>query len=103
MVNEASGKAVSLSEGDIMLFLPDEYHRQYSDSGAPVRYITITFDMEIDDPSLFAGKAFHTGPRERELILRILEEQEQKMCIRDSRYTDPHKQGTLPADDGAPG
>ena len=79
MVNEASGKAVSLSEGDIMLFLPDEYHRQYSDSGAPVRYITITFDMEIDDPSLFAGKAFHTGPRERELILRILEEQEQSL------------------------
>ena len=79
MVNEASGKEAVLSEGDVMLFLPEEYHRQYSDSGAPVRYITITFDMQIDEPSLFAGKVFHTGPQERELISKILEEQEESL------------------------
>lgn len=79
MVNEAGGKEFFLSEGDIMLFLPNEYHRQYSNSGAPVRYITITFDMEMDEPSLFRSKVFHTEPRERELISRILEEQEESL------------------------
>ena len=46
----ADGKDIVLSQGDLIIYGPDQWHMQYSDVDVSASYITITFDMEGECP-----------------------------------------------------
>ncbi len=75
LYNVVDGDTYALSEGEMMLFLPNQFHRQYAEPDARVFYITIGFSMHFPEPDLFYGKIFTITPEMRTLFRQIFEEE----------------------------
>ncbi len=76
MYNEINGEAFRLSPGDMMIFTPHSFHRQYSDGQEAVRYLTVSFSMDFDDTATFEGVIFHADSEIKRLMEKIITEYE---------------------------
>ncbi|MGN1059519.1 MAG: helix-turn-helix transcriptional regulator, partial [Clostridia bacterium] len=63
-------------QGEIMLFLPNQFHSQYADRDQRVFYTTIGFSMQFGDPEYFRGRIFPADHEARNLFRRIFEERD---------------------------
>lgn len=55
------GEMYSLSNFDIMLYGPDQYHTQSTLNNKSCSYLTIMFDMECSHPELITNRVFHAN------------------------------------------
>lgn len=74
MYNVAGDTTYYMSQGDIMVFVPNQPHEQYADSDVSTCYVTISFEMDFNETDIFDGQIFHADSVTRELISKIIEE-----------------------------
>ncbi len=71
------GSGYSLKQGQLMLFGPNQWHMQYAELDAPVRFLTIAFDLESDLPLPLADRVIDLSSAEAALLKGVLRETEQ--------------------------
>ena len=76
MHSVADGQDLLLSQGDMVLYGPNQWHMQYSDIGVAPRYVTITFDLEGVDITPLLNRKFAAPQSAVTLIQHMLREQE---------------------------
>ncbi len=72
--NVVDGKDFVLEQGEIMFFLPGQFHSQHADRDQRVFYSTICFGMQFQKPELFNGHIFKADAETKTLFRQILEE-----------------------------
>lgn len=70
------GQEYLLHQGELMLFAPGQWHRQYADENVSACYMTITFDMQLGEPELLAGRVFQSDYEIKGLLEKIMQEKE---------------------------
>ena len=73
----ADGVDFLLSQGDMVLYAPEQWHMQYADIGAAPCFVTISFFIRGDLPEELFGRKLHASQGAVSLIRQILREQEQ--------------------------
>ena len=71
------GNGYELRQGQLMLFVPNQWHMQYTDLEDTARFLTITFDLSSELPLPFDSKVFDLSAAESPLLSHILREVEQ--------------------------
>ncbi len=74
--NVVDGKDYEQSQGEIMLFLPNQFHSQYADRDQRVFYSTIGFSMNFNEPDTLNGHIFKADFDTRALFRQIFEERD---------------------------
>ncbi len=83
MYNEVEGEKFTLSPGDIMIFTPHSFHKQYSDDFVAVRYLTVSFSMDFADIDAFDRVVFHANAEIKRLMEKIITESENRSLYSD--------------------
>ncbi len=78
MHNVVDGVDYKLSQGEIMLFAPGQFHNQYADENVNVCYVTIAFRMDNIDERLLKDIVFCADGEIKSLIKKMLSEREGK-------------------------
>lgn len=68
------GNGYSLRQGQLMLFAPDQWHMQYTETDNSVRFLTIAFDLESDLPLALHDRVFDLASEEAALLKALLGE-----------------------------
>lgn len=74
MYNVAGDTTYFMSQGDIMIFIPNQPHEQYADADVSTCYVTLSFEMDFAETDIFDGQIFHADQLMRDLIAKIIEE-----------------------------
>ncbi len=74
----ADGQDLLLSQGDMVLYGPNQWHMQYADIGMAPRYITLSFDAEGIDLSHMVNRKFRSPQKAITLLQQMLREQERQ-------------------------
>ncbi|MBR5235856.1 MAG: AraC family transcriptional regulator [Clostridia bacterium] len=74
--NVVDGIDYTQSQGEIMLFLPNQFHSQYAEPNERVFYTTISFSMQFRNPDFFNGHIFTADHEIKTLFRRIFEEKD---------------------------
>ncbi len=72
--NVVDGTDYVQQQGEIMLFLPNQFHSQYAERDRRVFYITVGFAMHFQNPDFFRERIFTADRTTRELCRHLLEE-----------------------------
>ena len=72
----ADGQDLVLSQGDMVLYGPNQWHMQYADIGVAPRFVTISFDMAGSDLSGLLNRKIPASQRAVTLLQQMLREQE---------------------------
>ncbi len=70
------GNGFTLKQGQLMIFMPDQWHMQYTDLEVTARFLTIAFDLASEMPINFSGRVFDLSSEEALLLTRLLKELE---------------------------
>lgn len=70
------GRGYELKQGQLMLFVPNQWHMQYTDLEDTARFLTITFDLRSELPLNLSDRVFDLSATESPLLARILREVE---------------------------
>ena len=73
----ADGLDLSLEQGDLVIYAPNQWHMQYTDIGIAPRIVTITFDVSGADMTRLANRKFKISRPAASLLQQLLREQEQ--------------------------
>lgn len=76
MYTEVNGKKFQLSQGEAMFYGPNQYHTQYTDIHSSVCFITIVFDMKLQNAGEFTNKTFTVDTEIKELLKKIIHEKQ---------------------------
>lgn len=68
------GNGYPLKQGQLMLFGPNQWHMQHTDPDTTVRFLTISFDLESDQPTELNDRVFDLSSEEAALLKNILRE-----------------------------
>ncbi|WP_105614278.1 AraC family transcriptional regulator [Vallitalea okinawensis] len=71
---EINDRQFLLGPGELIFYTPDQFHRQESVSDDLLSFMTITFDMDINDVTFLSNKAFRINHSLKELLEQILHE-----------------------------
>ncbi len=63
-----------MKQGDIMIFVPNQQHKQYSDKNISVCYATISFEMNYADKKIFENSVFTADNEIKRLMENIFSE-----------------------------
>lgn len=69
------GKTLTLEQGEAIFYNCGQYHSQWSDNDVSVSFVTVTFDMSIQDTSIPAG-VLSVDNEMRSLLGKIINEKE---------------------------
>ena len=72
----ADGQDVLLEQGDIMVYMPNQWHMQYADMGVAPRFVTISFEMEGEALEALRDRKFKAPQQAVTLLQQMLREQE---------------------------
>ncbi len=78
----ADGQDILLEQGDIVVYVPGQWHMQYADMDVAPRFVTISFSMKSDALDKFKGQKFRAPQQAVTLLQQMLREQE-----RSDQYT----------------
>ncbi|MDR0889930.1 MAG: AraC family transcriptional regulator [Oscillospiraceae bacterium] len=76
------GNGVTLKQGQLMIFAPNQWHMQYTDLDTAARFLTIAFDLEGDLQERLHDRVFDLSADEAGLLTKILRE-----CDRSDLYS----------------
>lgn len=66
-----------LSQGEMMLYGPEQWHMQYSDADSAVSFFTISFDLQCPFLELLLGRRFALNSAQAKMLQRLMRENEQ--------------------------
>ncbi len=72
----ADGQDLLLTQGDIMIYGPNQWHMQYADVDVAPRYVTISFDLEGVGLESLLNRKFKAPRQAVEILRQMLMEQE---------------------------
>lgn len=72
----ADGQDYLLSQGDMVLYGPNQWHMQYADVDVAPRYVTLTFDLTGDDLAPLMNRKFTASRQAVNLLRQMLREHE---------------------------
>ena len=72
----ADGKDIVLSQGDLIIYGPNQWHMQYSDVDVSASYITITFDLEGNYPEEMFNRKYTISQNAVPFLQWMLKEQD---------------------------
>ncbi len=81
--NVVDGKDSVQEQGEISLFLPDQFHSQYAEPDQRVFYVTIGFDMQLKEPEAFKNMIFRADHHCRTLFRKMFDERDFGTAYRD--------------------
>ncbi len=81
--NVIDGKDTVQNEGEITLFLPNQFHSQYAEPNQRVFYVTIGFDMQIKEAEVFKNSVFKADHESCVLFRKMFEERDFGTAYRD--------------------
>ena len=64
----------SLAAGDLILFGPDGEHAKQLAKNSGCSYLSVTFDMDLDEPDRLLGRVFHCTNGLRDTLHKIIED-----------------------------
>lgn len=70
------GQDLLLEQGDIMIYMPDQWHMQYADMGIAPRFVTISFELAGQDLLKLKNRKFKAPQQTVTLLQQMLREQE---------------------------
>ena len=70
------GQDLLLDQGDIMIYMPDQWHMQYADMGIAPRFVTISFELAGQDLQKLKNRKFKAPQQAVTLLQQMLREQE---------------------------
>lgn len=70
------GNGYTLRQGQLMIFMPEQWHMQYTDLNVTARFLTIAFDLTGDVPLSYDGRIYELSSEEAMLLTRLLKETE---------------------------
>ena len=73
----ADGQDLLLEQGDIVVYMPNQWHMPYADMGVAPRFITISFDLEGEALERLRDRKLCALQQARTLLQQMLREQEQ--------------------------
>ena len=73
---EGERQNITLSQGEIMLFTPGQWHEQYADDGVAPCYVTISYGMDYAEQELFKNFKFKADSSIKKLFEKIENERE---------------------------
>lgn len=73
----ADGQDLLLTQGDIVIYAPNQWHMQYADVDVAPRYVTLTFDLLGDDILPLVNRKFTASRQVVTLLRQMLREHEQ--------------------------
>ncbi len=68
------GNGITLRQGQLMIFGPDQWHMQYTDLDTSARFLTIAFDLESEYAKRLPDRIFDLSSAEAGFLQRILHE-----------------------------
>ena len=74
----ADGQDLLLRQGDMVLYMPGQWHMQYADIGVAPRFITISFEAEGFDYRLLSNRLLKVPQKAIELLQAMLREHEEQ-------------------------
>ena len=72
----ADGQDLLLEQGDIMVYMPDQWHMQYADMGVAPRFVTISFEFSGQELERLRDRKFKAPQQAVTLLQQMLREQE---------------------------
>lgn len=72
----ADGQELLLSQGELTIYGPGQWHTQYSDMDVSPSFVTITFDLEGSGWEALLNRKFALSPQALDLIHQLLRERE---------------------------
>lgn len=64
----------TLQTGDLLVYGPGQFHTQQIVKDASCSYLTVVFDMDIDDPSKILNKVFHCSNDMHNVLRKFVKE-----------------------------
>ena len=74
----ADGQDWTLSQGEAMVYAPDQWHMQYSDIGVAPRFVTISFDLDGGDLSPLYNRKLSVPQEAVTILQQMLRLQERR-------------------------
>ena len=78
------GTGYSLKQGQMMIFLPNQWHMQYTDLNVTAHFLTVSFDLCSELELVFGNRVFDLSSIEATYLKQLLQEPE----IRDAYSND---------------
>ncbi len=72
----ADGLDLTLGEGDMVIYGPNQWHMQYADIGVAPRFVTISFDLEGSDLAALQNRKLSPPQSAVTLLQQMLREQD---------------------------
>ena len=72
----ADGQDLLLSQGDIVIYGPNQWHMQYAEVDVAPRYVTLTFDLQSEDIQPLVNRKFTASRQVVSLLRQMLREHE---------------------------
>lgn len=72
------GTGYSLKQGQMMIFLPDQWHMQYTELNATAHFLTVSFDLRSELELVFGNRVFDLSSMEATYLKQLLQEPEIK-------------------------
>lgn len=70
------GTGYSLKQGQMMIFLPNQWHMQYTDLNETAHFLTVSFDLRSDLDLVFGDRVFDLSSMEATYLKQLLQEPE---------------------------
>lgn len=68
------GQDIEMSQGELMIYGPDQWHAQYADEEESACFVTISFDLECKYAPLLVRRKIRIGSGPAELLKKLLSE-----------------------------
>ena len=72
----ADGQDLLLEQGDIVVYMPDQWHMQYADMGIAPRFVTVSFELKGQNLERLRGRKLKASQQAVTLLQQMLREQE---------------------------
>ncbi len=70
------GECYSLKQGQVIVFLPDQWHMQYTEKDNTARFLTISFDIRSEMQFPFGDRVYDLSATETTYLKQLLQESE---------------------------
>lgn len=70
------GTGYSLKQGQMMIFLPNQWHMQYTELNVTAHFLTVSFDLHSDLELVFGNRIFELSSIEATYLKQLLQEPE---------------------------
>ncbi|HIT08874.1 MAG TPA: helix-turn-helix transcriptional regulator [Candidatus Merdivicinus faecavium] len=87
MICEVDGETYQLQQGQMIFFAPHQFHLQRSDGKAPLSFLTLTFDGELDRPDMLSNRVVYCDENCLNIVRSMIREEKDGQPYGDDMIT----------------